>query len=91
MHQALHPRSNLSRLYLPCSEGGKSLLTLEECVNAEKRSLGQYLKMNGDGWLRSAWEEDLIKEAEDPEVYRERTSKPRMEEWPVPKTDQRPV
>ena len=81
MYQALHPRSNVDRLYLPCSEGGKGLLSLEECVNAEKRSLGQYLKMNEDEWLRSAWEEGLIKEDEDPKVYRERTSKSRMEEW----------
>ena len=80
MYQALHPRSNLGRLYLPHSEGGKSLLSLEECVSAEKRSLGQYLKMNEDEWLRSAWEEGLIKD-EDPKVYREKTSKTRMEGW----------
>ena len=47
MYQALHPRSNVDRLYLPHSAGGKGLLILEECVNTEKRSLGQYLKMNG--------------------------------------------
>ena len=81
MYQALHPKSNVDRLYLPCSEGGKGLLSLEECVNAEKKSLGQYLKMNEDEWLRSACEEGLIKEDEDPQVYRERTSKSRMDEW----------
>ena len=81
MYQALHPRSNVDRLYLPRSEGGKDLLSLEESVNAEKRSLGQYLKMNEDEWLRSAWEEGLIKEDEDPQVYKERTSKSRMENW----------
>ena len=81
MYQALHPRSNVDRLYLPCSKGGKGLLSLEECVNAVKRSVGQYLKMNEDEWLRSAWEEGLITEDEDPQVYRERTSKSRMEDW----------
>ena len=80
MYQALHPRSNVDRLCLSCSEGGKGLLSLEECVKAEKRSLGQYLKMNEDGWIRSAWEEVLIKEDEDPQVYREKTSKSRMED-----------
>ena len=81
MYKALHPRSNVDRLYLPRSEGGKGLLSLEECASAEKRSLGQYLKMNGDEWLRSAWEEGLIKEDEDPKIYRERTSKSWMEKW----------
>ena len=81
MYQALHPRSNVDRLNLPCSEGGKDLLSLKECVNAEKRSLGQYLKMNEDKWLRSAWEEGLIKEDGDPQVFKERTSKSRKEDW----------
>ena len=45
------------------------------------RFLGQYLKMNEDEWLRSAWEEGLIKEDEDPKVYRKKTSKLQMEEW----------
>ena len=81
MYQALHQRSNVNRLYLPCSEGGKGLPSLEEFVSAEKRSLGQYLKMKKDEWLRSAWEEGLIKEVEDPQLYRERTSKSQMEDW----------
>ena len=81
MYQALYPRSYVDRLYLPRSEGGKGLLSLEECVNAEKWSLGQYLKMNIDEWLRSAWKESLINKDEDPKMYREKTSKSGMEEW----------
>ena len=54
MYQALRPRLNVSRLYLPRSEGGKGLLSLEECVNAEMSFLGQHMKMNKDEWLRSA-------------------------------------
>ena len=48
MYQALHSRSNVDRLCLPHSDGGKGLLSFEECVNTEKRSLEQYLKMNED-------------------------------------------
>ena len=80
MYQALHPRSDKDRLYLPRSEGGKGLFSLKKCVTAEKKSLGQYLKMNEDEWLKSAWEEGSIKD-EDPKVYREKTSKTRKEEW----------
>ena len=81
IYQALHTRSNVNRLYLPRSEGGKGLLSLEGCVNAERMSLGQYLKMNEDEWLRSAWEEALIKENVDPKENKEKTSKSRMKEW----------
>ena len=77
MYETLHSRSNVDRLYSPCSEGGKGLLNLEECVNAEKRSLGQYPKMNEDEWLRSAREEGLIREDGDPKVYRKRTLTPK--------------
>ena len=81
MYQTLHPRPNIDRPYLPHSEGGQGLLSLEEYVNVEKRSLGRYLKMNEDEWLRSAWEEVLIKEDENKKVDREKTLKSRMEEW----------
>ena len=81
-YQTLHSRSNVGRIYLPRSEGGKGILSLEECVNAEKRFLGQYLKMNEDEWLRSAWEEGLIKD-EDPRVYREKTKSHRCKNGKV--------
>ena len=35
--------------------------------------------MNKDEWLGSAWKEGLIKEDEDPQVYKERTSKSWMD------------
>ena len=76
MYQALHPKLNVDRRYLPHSEGGKGLLSLEKCVNAENRSLGQYLKMNKDEWLRSAWDEGLVKEDENPQVYRREHQSP---------------
>ena len=81
IYQALHPRANVDRLYLPRKEGGKGLLSAEECVNIESRALGQYLKMNQDEWLVSAWDEKLIKDDEDPETYKERTARCRREEW----------
>ena len=40
IYQAVHPRPTVDRLYLPRSEGGKGLLSLEECFNAEKIYLG---------------------------------------------------
>ena len=64
--QALHPKSNVDRLCLECSERGKGLLSLEKFVSAEKRPWGQYLKM--------------INEDENPKVYRDKTSKSQMEE-----------
>ena len=81
MHRALHPRSNVNRIYAPRKDGGKGLLSIEDCVNIESRALGQYLKNSEDQWLRDAWEERLIKVDEEPEEYKKRISKSRMEDW----------
>ena len=29
----IHPRSNVEWLYLPRSEGGRGLVTIEDCIN----------------------------------------------------------
>ena len=39
MHGMLHSRSNVSRLYLPRSEGGRGLLSISDSVNNRVRSL----------------------------------------------------
>ena len=39
MNGSLHPRRNLSRLYLARKEGGGGLISCEECLNVEVQSL----------------------------------------------------
>ena len=38
----LHLRSNVERLYLPKSEGGRGLVSIEDCVNDERENLALY-------------------------------------------------
>ena len=35
----LHPRSNVGRLYLSRSEGGRGLVSIEDCASDERKSL----------------------------------------------------
>ena len=35
----LYPRSNVQRLYLPRSEGGSGVVSIENCVNDERKNL----------------------------------------------------
>ena len=42
MYGGLHPRSNVEWLYLPRSEGGRGLVSMENCVNDEKKNLALY-------------------------------------------------
>ena len=39
MHNALHPSSNVDRLYIPRSEGGRGILSVEDTVNLAKLGL----------------------------------------------------
>ena len=42
MNGSLHPRGNVSRLYL-ARKGGRGLMNCEECVSVEVQSLDKYL------------------------------------------------
>ena len=81
IHRALHPRANVNRLYAPRKEGGKGMISIEDCVNIESRALGQYLKNSEDEWLKSAWQEQMIKVDEEPDEYKDRITKERTENW----------
>ena len=39
MYGGLHPRSNVEWLYQPRSEGGRGLVSMEDCVNGERKNL----------------------------------------------------
>ena len=40
MYGALHPKSDVERLYLKRKEGGRGLISLESCVREEENSVG---------------------------------------------------
>ena len=42
MHNAIHPKSNIDRLYLPRKDGGRGLLGVEDTVNIAKASLKKH-------------------------------------------------
>ena len=42
--RSLYPKSDIDRLYCKRKNGGKGLISVEECVRIEKTSLGFYLK-----------------------------------------------
>ena len=39
MHNSLHPKSNVDRLYLPRNDGGKGLLGVEDIVHIATTAL----------------------------------------------------
>ena len=44
IYGALHPKSDLDRLYIPGKEGGRSLICNEDCVEVARRVLEVYVR-----------------------------------------------
>ena len=42
IYRALHPQVDIDRLYFKRSEGGRGMITIQECVNAERNRLNKY-------------------------------------------------
>ena len=43
MYGAMHPKSDVDRLYIKRKEGGRGLSSVEYAVRGEENSLGQYV------------------------------------------------
>ena len=43
MHNGLHPKSNVDRIYIPREEGGRGLISVEDCVESATLGLERYI------------------------------------------------
>ena len=65
MNRALHPKADVDRLYISRDEGGRGMVSIEECVRLEECSLSDYIKrrrMNEDSVLDSFVKETTARE-----------------------------
>ena len=80
MYGMLHPRSNVSRLYLPRSEGGRGLLSVSDSVNIERRSLQCRVSSTQEKLLKVA--QKYIKADElGPKEYKNQRREERTRDW----------
>ena len=52
MYGALHPKSDVDRLYVKRKEGGRGLMRVERCVKEEENSLGFYVTNSEENLIR---------------------------------------
>ena len=71
----LHPRSNVSRLYLPRREGGRGLISAEDAINTEERIINVYISQSQERFLKAAWKRKNVDER------KERMKRKRTEDW----------
>ena len=81
MNGCMHTRSNVARLYLPRKEGGRGLISIEECVRKESKSLYSYFRENTEWMLPAALTEKVLVEEENLQGYQKRKQKEKIRNW----------
>ena len=54
MYGALHPKSDVGRLYIPRKEGGRGLISIEDCVELAIRGLEVYVHGSEEKLIQAA-------------------------------------
>ena len=79
MNGSLHSRGNVGRLHLARKEGGRGLISCEECVNVEVQNLDKYLS---EEWMfKFVAREKRLSEVEDPDVFEKRLKEKKRSQW----------
>ena len=61
MYGALHPKSDIDRLYLKRKHGGRGLISIETCVKSEKNNLGLYVRESNEILLKGLKKVGIVK------------------------------
>ena len=54
IYEALHPKSDVDRLYIPRKEGGRGLISVEDCVELAIRRLEVYVHGSEERLIQAA-------------------------------------
>ena len=60
IHGALHPKSDVDRIYVPREKGGRGLICCEGCIRAEENSLGWYINHSPEQLLQLTKDSEVI-------------------------------
>ncbi|KAJ7316819.1 hypothetical protein JRQ81_002981, partial [Phrynocephalus forsythii] len=80
IHYALHPCSDVDRLYLPRKLGGRGLLKVKQTVEEEKHALADYVKNSTEPALLEVKNREVIK-VKQTNKYRKTTMQIRADSW----------
>ena len=93
MHGALHPKSDIDRVYLRSEMGGRGLISCEGCIRIEENNLGWYVSnlvepmIEGVKAAETIEYNDTVKRKMD--EGKERTMEKRKDVWTVCKKNAR--
>ena len=79
MYGALHPRSNVSRLYLSRTDEGRGLISIEHATCTEERNVNVCVSHSQECLLKSTSTRQNIDEVETSKEYKDRKKRERIE------------
>ena len=80
IYGALHPKSDVDRLYIPRKEGGKGLISIQHCVELAIRGLEVYVHESKERLIQAAGG-DKIDSFETASVFKRSKKEKRLEDW----------
>ena len=83
MNKELHPRSDVTRIYVPREKGGRGLISCESYVGRAENNLSLYVRNSEEALLRKVGDSNVvnISEAVDPKEYKVNEAKQTENEW----------
>ena len=79
IYRALHPKSDVDRLYIPRKEGGRGLISIEDCVELAITGLEVYVHGSKERLTKAAREK--IDGLEAASVLKRSKKERRLENW----------
>ena len=80
IYGTLHPKSDVDRLYIPRKEGGRGLISIEDCVEFAIRGLEVYVH-GSEKRLMQAARGDKIDGLEAASILKRSKKEKRLEDW----------
>ena len=80
IYGALHPKSDVDRLYIPRKEGGRGLISIEDCVELAIRGLEVYVHGSEERLIQAA-RRDKIDGLEAASILKRSKKEKRLEDW----------
>ena len=80
IYGALHPKSDVDRLYIPRKEGGRGLISIEDCVELRIRGLEVYIPGSEERLIQTA-RGDKKDGLEAASVLKRSKKEKRLEDW----------
>ena len=82
-HKFLHPRADTTRLYMKRKNGGRGLISIEDCVAGERRTLDFYLANSDEVLLKHVAEKNGLDKSniENKHAYKTRIEQEKIHKW----------